>query len=95
MSDDIRKKLLALRQEVMRHEELYRKKNSPEISDFEYDKLVDQLADLEREYPQYAGTDLGIGDDQAEGFQQRDHASRCCRSITRTMKKNFNNSVNV
>ena len=73
MSDDIRKKILALRQEVMRHEELYRKKNSPEISDFEYDKLVDQLGDLEREYPQYAGTDLGIGDDQAEGFQQRDH----------------------
>ena len=73
MSDDIRKKLLALRQEVMRHEELYRKKNSPEISDFEYDKLVDQLNDLERKYPELAGADLGIGDDQAEGFQQRDH----------------------
>ena len=73
MSDDIRKKILTLRQEVMRHEELYRKKNAPEISDFEYDKLVDQLGDLEREYPQFAGPDLGIGDDQAEGFQQRDH----------------------
>ena len=73
MSADIRKKILALRKEVMRHEELYRKKNAPEISDFEYDKLVDQLGDLERDYPQFAGPDLGIGDDQADGFQQRDH----------------------
>ena len=73
MSEDIRQKILALRKEVMRHEELYRKKNNPEITDFEYDKMVDQLRDLEREHPEFAGPDLGIGDDQAEGFQQRDH----------------------
>ena len=73
MSEDIRQKILALRKEVMRHEELYRKKNNPEITDFEFDQMVDQLRDLEREYPEFAGADLGIGDDQAEGFQQRDH----------------------
>ena len=73
MSEDIRQKILALRKEVVRHEELYRKKNNPEITDFEYDKMVDQLRDLEREHPEFAGPDLGIGDDQAEGFQQRDH----------------------
>ena len=73
MSEDIRQKILALRKEVMRHEELYRKKNNPEITDFEFDQMVDQLCDLEREYPEFAGSDLGIGDDQAEGFQQRDH----------------------
>ena len=73
MSEDIRQKILALRKEVMRHEELYRKKNNPEITDFEFDQMVDQLRDLEREYPEFAGSDLGIGDDQAEGFQQRDH----------------------
>ena len=73
MSEDIRQKILALRQEVVRHEELYRKKNNPEITDFEFDQMVDQLRDLEREHPEFAGPDLGIGDDQAEGFQQRDH----------------------
>lgn len=73
MSEELRKEIQKLRQEVMRHEELYRKKYDPEISDYEFDKLVDRLHDLERRYPQYAGPDLGIGDDKAEGFQQQDH----------------------
>lgn len=73
MSAEPRKTILDLRAEIQRHERLYRVKNSPEISDFEYDKLVDQLADLEREFPMFAGPDLGIGDDKSEGFQQADH----------------------
>jgi DNA ligase (NAD+) len=68
-----RDQILRLRAAIQRHEELYRKKHAPEISDFEYDKLVDQLADLEREFPMFAGPDLGIGDDKSEGFQQADH----------------------
>ena len=73
MSETPRELILRLRQEIQRHEELYRKKHAPEISDFEFDKLVDQLADLERAHPDLAGPDLGIGDDQSEGFQQADH----------------------
>jgi DNA ligase (NAD+) len=73
MSESPRDQILRLRAEIQRHEELYRKKHAPEISDFEYDKLVDQLADLEREFPMFAGPDLGIGDDKSEGFQQADH----------------------
>ena len=73
MSEDVRKKIQALRKEIQRHEELYRRKHAPEISDFEFDKLVDRLADLERAHPDLAGPDLGIGDDKAEGFQQADH----------------------
>ena len=68
-----RDQILRLRAAIQRHEELYRKKHAPEISDFEYDKLVDQLADLERENPNDAGPDIGIGDDKSEGFQQADH----------------------
>ena len=68
-----RDQILRLRAAIQRHEELYRKKHAPEISDFEYDKLVDQLADLERANPNDAGPDLGIGDDKSEGFQQADH----------------------
>ncbi len=73
MSETPREQILRLRQEIQRHEELYRKKHAPEISDFEFDKLVDHLADLERAHPELAGPDLGIGDDQSEGFQQADH----------------------
>ena len=73
MSESPRDQILRLRAAIQRHEELYRKKHAPEISDFEYDKLVDQLADLEREFPMFAGPDLGIGDDKSEGFQQADH----------------------
>jgi DNA ligase (NAD+) len=73
MSESPRDQILRLRAEILRYEELYRKKNAPEISDFEFDKLVDQLADLEREFPMFAGPDLGIGDDKSEGFQQADH----------------------
>ena len=73
MSESPRDQILRLRAEILRYEELYRKKHAPEISDFEFDKLVDQLADLEREYPEFAGPDLGIGDDKSEGFQQADH----------------------
>ena len=73
MSETPRDQILRLRAAIQRHEELYRKKHAPEISDFEFDKLVDQLADLEREFPMFAGPDLGIGDDKSEGFQQADH----------------------
>ena len=73
MSESPRDQILRLRAAIQRHEELYRKKHAPEISDFEFDKLVDQLADLEREFPMFAGPDLGIGDDKSEGFQQADH----------------------
>ncbi len=73
MSESPRDQIIELRKRIQRHEELYRKKNAPEISDFEFDQLVDQLADLEREFPMFAGSDLGIGDDKSEGFQQADH----------------------
>ena len=73
MLESPRDQILRLRAAIQRHEELYRKKHAPEISDFEYDKLVDQLADLERKHPELAGPDLGIGDDKSEGFQQADH----------------------
>jgi len=73
MSASPRDQILRLRAEILRYEELYRRKHAPEISDFEFDKLVDQLADLEREFPMFAGPDLEIGDDKSDGFQQADH----------------------
>jgi len=73
MPESPRDQILELRKLIAEHEELYRKKHAPKISDYDFDKLVDQLADLEREYHEFAGPDLGIGDDKSEGFQQADH----------------------
>ena len=73
MSESPRDQILKLRALIQRYEDKYRKEHAPEISDFEFDKLVDQLADLERKHPELAGPDLGIGDDKSEGFQQADH----------------------
>jgi len=62
-----------LRRLIAKHEELYRRKHAPEISDFEFDELVARLRKLEGKYQEHAGPELGIGDDRSEGFQQRDH----------------------
>jgi DNA ligase (NAD+) len=73
MLESPRDQILKLRALIKRYEDKYRKEHAPEISDFEFDKLLDQLADLERKHPEFAGPDLGIGDDKSEGFQQADH----------------------
>ena len=39
------------------HAGLYYDKDSPEISDAEYDSLVRELRQLEKDYPQYARKD--------------------------------------
>ncbi|MFZ9202111.1 MAG: NAD-dependent DNA ligase LigA [Opitutales bacterium] len=74
MPESPRDEILRLRAAVLRHEELYRKKHAPEISDYEFDQLKDRLQELEAAHPDLAGPDLGIGDDRSEGFVQREHA---------------------
>ena len=74
MSESPREEIQRLRREVERHEDLYRRKHAPEISDYEFDQLRDRLQELEVAHPHLAGPDLGIGDDRSEGFEQRDHA---------------------
>ena len=43
---------------IERHAGLYYEQDSPEISDSEYDALVRELADLEREYPEFSRKDF-------------------------------------
>ena len=71
--ESVQAEIQRLRQEIARHEQLYRKRNSPEISDFEFDILVARLRELEAEVAAPPSPELGIGDDRSEGFQQRDH----------------------
>lgn len=46
-----------LREEIRRHEELYYVNDDPEISDAEYDKLLERLKELEAEHPQLVTLD--------------------------------------
>jgi DNA ligase (NAD+) len=51
---DVQKEILALRARIRHHDEKYYRENSPEISDREYDRLMDRLRTLETRYPKYA-----------------------------------------
>ena len=64
-------RIARLRKEIERHNDLYFRRTEPEISDFEYDRLKKELADLENDYPvlaSEASPSLKVGDDRAEGF---------------------------
>ena len=51
--EEIKKEIEFLRREIERHNYLYYVKNQPEISDEEYDALMDRLRELEQKYPQF------------------------------------------
>jgi DNA ligase (NAD+) len=52
MSTSIQKEIRSLRAEIERHNELYYQKSEPEISDFEFDQLLERLKKLEEEHPE-------------------------------------------
>lgn len=55
--NNIKTEIENLRAEINRHNELYYQKNAPEISDFEFDKLLEKLKKLEEENPQFITPD--------------------------------------
>ncbi len=76
---EAKKRIAELRAEVARHAELYYRQAKPEISDHEYDKLERELADLEKEFPQFAADDSQtrkVGDDRVQGFKEVEHRQK-------------------
>lgn len=72
----IESEIRKLRAEVLRHEELYYVHDRPEISDVEYDALVERLRALEEEHPEFQTPDsptLRVGGRPAEGFEEYVH----------------------
>jgi DNA ligase (NAD+) len=65
-----------LRSEIARHDELYFRDGSPEITDAEYDRLKQEFAVITRSYPHLgkAAESAGIGDDRTGLFPTRRHA---------------------
>ena len=65
-----------LRELINYHNEKYYNQDSPEISDYEYDMLLKELEDIEKEYPQLAVSDSPtrrIGGEAAEKFSPVPH----------------------
>lgn len=49
----VKAEIIQLRKEIRRHNKKYYELDAPEISDYEYDKLMTRLKDLEAEYPEF------------------------------------------
>ncbi len=72
----IEKKIKDLREEIHRHEDLYYLHENPEISDREYDELIEKLTQLEDKNPQLITPDSPtqrVGGKPAEGFPEFVH----------------------
>lgn len=65
-----------MRSEILRHDRLYYVEARPEISDAAYDRLFDELLELERRYPKLADPDsptARVGGSPIEGFDHVTH----------------------
>ncbi len=71
------KKVFQLRVEIERHNHLYYIDAKPEIPDREYDRLYDELKELERQFPLLATPEsptMRVGGQPLEGFSQVKHS---------------------
>ena len=65
-----------LRKQVEYHAQKYYDEDKPEIEDFEYDKLMVELRNLEKKFPQFQSKDSltqKVGGNIKEGFQKVTH----------------------
>ena len=76
----IETEIINLRAEINRHNELYYQKNEIEISDFEFDKLLEKLKQLEAEHPEFVTPDSPtqrVGGTITKNFNVVKHRSIC------------------
>lgn len=69
-------RITALRAQLHRHNHKYYVENSPEISDFEFDRMMRELIDLEAEYPEYMDENsptMRVGSDKTSEFRNVRH----------------------
>jgi DNA ligase (NAD+) len=76
MTQDARQRIDQLRAELNHHNKLYYTDAAPEITDQRYDELMAELAQLERQHPEYQSPDSPthrVGGAPIDGFQTKDH----------------------
>ncbi len=74
---DVARKIGKLRQDLRHHEHLYYVLDAPEISDAEYDALMNELKRLEAAHPELVLADSPtqrVGGKPAEGFKKAQHS---------------------
>ena len=74
-----KERILFLRKEIEKYNHLYYVLNKPIISDFEFDKLLFELKNLEDKYPEFFDLNSPtqrVGGDVVEGFETITHKSR-------------------
>lgn len=78
MSEKIRRKIKKLRDEVRKHEYKYYIETKPEISDYEFDKLYNELVTLENKNPEYITPDSPtqrVASDLTKDFKPIQHST--------------------
>jgi len=73
---EAKRRIETLRREIERHDDLYYKQNSPQISDFEYDLLIHELETIEKRFPELITPDSPtrkVGSDVLKEFVQYRH----------------------
>jgi DNA ligase (NAD+) len=73
---DIKKRIEELSKELLRHQYLYYVKAEPEISDREYDRMFDELLELEKKYPELTpgnSPTKRVGSDLDNTFPEKKH----------------------
>ena len=76
VTEDIPKRIDDLRAQIRRHDFLYHVKDSPEISDAEFDGLMRELRRMEEDHPDLVTPDSPtqrVGGAPADGFQEVTH----------------------
>ena len=71
-------RIAALRDQIRHHEERYYVHDAPDITDAEFDTLMDELEALEREHPELVTRDSPtprVGGRPVEGFETVEHAA--------------------
>ncbi len=77
MARNVEKEIEKLREDIRHHEYLYYVLNEPEISDFEFDKLMRRLRDREEQHPKLVTPDSPtqrVGGQPAEEFSKVRHS---------------------
>jgi len=76
MSESVKQRIEYLRTEIDKHNYKYYVLSAPEISDFEFDKMLKELQELEYSHPEFydsTSPTQRVGSDLSDGFQQVKH----------------------
>lgn len=79
MSENIKKKIEALREQIRYHDYRYYVLSQPEVSDREYDELMRRLKEIEDKYPEFKSKDsptVRVSGGILEGFQTVRHKQK-------------------